>query len=135
MDSIDKIKKTVNFSYDRMKQRMEYISILYQCELLEKDINIDKLFDDININENKVQTIEKLKFTLPKIKHLLKLATNDRQWEQIEPLIRAILIYGVFEMNFNEPALVINEMINITKIYSPGNAYKFVNGILDKFKR
>ncbi|MBU4691318.1 transcription antitermination factor NusB [Mycoplasma zalophi] len=135
MNSINKIKKTVNFSYDRMQKRMEYITVLYQCELFKIDINTEKIFNDLTINENKVETIEKLKNTLPKIKNLLQLATNDRLWEQIEPLVRAILIYGVFEMSFNDPALVINEMINITKIYSPGNTYKFVNSILDKFKK
>ncbi|MCU4117310.1 transcription antitermination protein NusB [Mycoplasma zalophi] len=114
---------------------MEYITVLYQCELFKIDINTEKIFNDLTINENKVETIEKLKNTLPKIKNLLQLATNDRLWEQIEPLVRAILIYGVFEMSFNDPALVINEMINITKIYSPGNTYKFVNSILDKFKK
>ena len=37
-------------------------------------------------------------------------------------------------MLFNDKSLVINEMIEITKILSPDNSYKFVHAVLDKLK-
>jgi len=47
------------------------------------------------------------------------------------PLSRAIIIYGEYELLFNDPRVVINEMVNISKIYSPNNDYKFINKVLD----
>jgi len=41
------------------------------------------------------------------------------------------LLYGTYELFLNNPKIVINEMINITKIYIPGTVYKLVNKVLD----
>ncbi len=40
-------------------------------------------------------------------------------------------MYGLYELFINEPKVVINEMVNITKIYTIGDEYKLVNKVLD----
>ena len=63
---------------------------------------------------------------------IIKFLKSSWKWERINPLEKAILLYGVFEMTFQDYPLVINEMIVLTKAYIPGDTYKLVNGILEK---
>ena len=56
---------------------------------------------------------------------------EDWKWERIAPLERSILIYGTFELAVSDKALVINELVDITKGFIPGDSYKFINAILN----
>nr|WP_237076608.1 transcription antitermination factor NusB [Mycoplasma phocoeninasale] len=47
------------------------------------------------------------------------------------PLTRAIIIFGEYELLSKDAKIVINEMVNIAKIFIPNDDYKFVNKILD----
>ena len=58
------------------------------------------------------------------------------KWERVLPLERAILIFGAFELEREKEnsALVINKIINYSKLYLNDSSYKYINAILQKIK-
>ena len=64
------------------------------------------------------------------------LATHAPEWslERMDPISRAILQVGAFEMLFMEdapPAVIMDEGIEIAKEYGTVESGKFVNGVLN----
>ncbi|WP_161565737.1 transcription antitermination factor NusB [Mycoplasma sp. ATU-Cv-508] len=53
-------------------------------------------------------------------------------WKRTAPLERAILVFGAYELSVNDAALVINELVELTKDLIPGQAYQYINSVLDK---
>ncbi len=61
---------------------------------------------------------------------------SDRPNEQLDPIERAIIWVGLIELLSDQdiPAnVVINEAIELAKIYGAQDSYQFVNGVLDSF--
>ena len=61
---------------------------------------------------------------------------SDRPSEQIDPIERAIIWIGLIELLSDQDTptnVVINEAIELAKIYGSQDSYKFVNGVLDAF--
>ena len=59
----------------------------------------------------------------------------DRNVEDLDPVSRALLRMSTFEMKnrIDVPyKVVINEAVALAKKFGPTDAYKFINGILDK---
>ena len=60
----------------------------------------------------------------------------DRPSEQLDPIERAIIWIGLIELLSHEetPAnVVINEAIELAKVYGSQDSYQFVNAVLDAF--
>ncbi|MGP1451344.1 MAG: transcription antitermination protein NusB [Metamycoplasmataceae bacterium] len=117
------------------KIRIEIINVLYKYELLEKNILLDKLFEEEKELSNEAfKKIEAISKNYNFFKEAISLFLNNNwQWNRISPLIRAILILAAFEMMIiDQPKIVINEAIEITKMYfDKDNEYKMVNAILE----
>ena len=63
------------------------------------------------------------------------MAFIDRPWQDVSPVERSILLLAACELKLHleTPArVIINEAIELAKIYGGTDGYKFVNGILDK---
>ena len=61
---------------------------------------------------------------------------SDKPNEQLDPIERAIIWIGLIELLSDQdiPAnVVINEAIELAKIYGAQDSYQFVNGVLDSF--
>jgi N utilization substance protein B len=62
----------------------------------------------------------------------------DRPIKQLDPVEHAILLLGAYEIA-NEPhvpwKVVVNEAVNLAKLFGAEDGYKFVNGVLDKLAR
>ena len=59
----------------------------------------------------------------------------DRSLEQIDPIELSILRLAVFELEQRMEVpyrVVINEAVSLTKKFGAADAYKFVNGVLDR---
>lgn len=58
-------------------------------------------------------------------------------FESLKPIEQAILILAVYEIvhTKTDKKIVINEAIIITKAYCPNDAYKYINGVLDKINK
>ncbi len=58
----------------------------------------------------------------------------SRDLSAIDPLELSILRVGVYELGFQQdipPNVVVNEGIEIAKLFCSDNGFKFVNGVLD----
>jgi N utilization substance protein B len=59
----------------------------------------------------------------------------DRPIEQLDPVEKAILRLGAFELKhcLDVPLrVVINESIELAKVFGATDSYKYINGVLDK---
>lgn len=62
----------------------------------------------------------------------------DRPWEQLDPIERALLLVGTFELvsRFDVPyRVVVNEAVELSKKFGATDSYKYVNALLDKAAR
>jgi len=68
---------------------------------------------------------------IDKINSLLKSGWNFNRLPMID---QAILFMAISEitLEFDERAIIINEAIEISKLFSETDQYKYINGILDK---
>ena len=59
----------------------------------------------------------------------------DRESKDLDPVSRAVLRIASYEMLYSIEVpykVVINEGVNLAKTYGPTDAFKFINGVLDK---
>ena len=59
----------------------------------------------------------------------------DREQEQLDPVSRAILRLSTYELIYRIDVpykVVINEGVNLAKTFGPTDAFKYINGILDR---
>ena len=125
----------------RAGSRQLLLQALYQYQLngdgfdvLFSQLKQTKEFSQIDQThfKNLLQEILKNPDKLDKIssKHL------DRPNEQLDPIERAIIWIGLTELLSHQdtPAnVVINEAIELAKIYGAQDSYQFINGVLDSF--
>ena len=61
---------------------------------------------------------------------------SNRPNEQLDPIERGIIWIGLFELLSHQdtpPSVVINEAIELAKVYGAQDSYQFINGVLDSF--
>lgn len=120
------------FLINALKKRTEIINTIYKYELFDQKVDSKQIFEDDNLDDNAIKIIEQIEAKYDSLKKIIIAALSANwEWERLQPLVRAILLYGTYELFLNNPKIVINEMINITKIYIPGTVYKLVNKALD----
>lgn len=120
------------FLINALKKRTEIINTIYKYELFDQKVDSKQIFEDDNLDDNAIKIIEQIETKYDSLKKIIIAALSaDWEWERLQPLVRAILLYGTYELFLNNPKIVINEMINITKIYIAGTVYKLVNKALD----
>jgi N utilization substance protein B len=62
----------------------------------------------------------------------------DRSIDSVDPVERAILRLGAYEMSYHPEVpyrVVINEAVELAKIFGAEQGHKYVNGVLDKLAR
>lgn len=62
----------------------------------------------------------------------------DRPFEQLDPIERAILLIGCYELESRKDVprrAVINEAVNLAKRFGAQDGYKYVNAVLDRASR
>lgn len=62
----------------------------------------------------------------------------DRPLNQLDPVEYAVLLLGAYELSHRPEVpwrVVVNEAVNLAKIFGAEDGYKFVNGVLDKMAR
>ncbi|MFV8475062.1 transcription antitermination factor NusB [Mycoplasma sp. Z663] len=129
----------------RREMRKTVIAVLYKYELLEEPIKAEEAFEEFFLDREELLRLELIAKNYAFLRKSLNALLNKNwKWERISPLIRAIILNGAFELYNTNPKIVINEAIEITKIYFPkdlpdqpatlqGKQYKFVNAILENY--
>ena len=62
----------------------------------------------------------------------------DREWSKIGPVERSVLLIGTYELRYSPHVpwrVVINEAIELNKMFGADEAHRYVNGVLDKVAR
>ncbi len=62
----------------------------------------------------------------------------DRPLAQIDPVEHAVLLLGAYEMASKPEVpwkVVVNECVNLAKLFGAEDGFKFVNGVIDKLAR
>lgn len=62
----------------------------------------------------------------------------DRPLEQLDPVEHAVLLVAAYELAHKPDVpwrVVVNEAVNLAKMFGAEEGYKFVNGVLDKLAR
>ena len=125
----------------RSGSRQLLLQSLYQYQL--KGDGFDVLFSQLKQTKEFSQVDQThLKYLLQEIlknpDKLDKISSkhSDRPNEQLDPIERAIIWIGLIEMLSPQGApssVVINEAIELAKVYGAQDSYQFINGVLDSF--
>lgn len=78
--------------------------------------------------------------TVPKIPQLdaLLVPHLDRPLEQLDPVEHAVLLLGAHELQAELSVpwrVIVNECVELTKLFGAEDGYKYVNGVLDRLGR
>jgi len=122
-------------------QRQKAIECLYIHLLLNKPLSLvmDEYEFDINQDEGKFVLLN-LEFIeineevlIEKINPFLQ---TDWTFERLAYVDQAILLLAVCELErkLSEKAIVIDEAIELAKLYSDDDAFKYINAVLDKYE-
>ena len=127
-------------SQARTNARKSAVQALYQWQMTGQNLNtIERQF----LEEERLRDAQKSYFTelfhgVPKNLDVIDAVLAqfvDRPVEKIDPVERAILRIGVYELlnRLDMPyRVVLNESINLAKCFGAEGSHKYVNGILDK---
>lgn len=127
-------------SRERQKARRMLVQALYSWDVGGTDLEtIEAEFHtDNNMTKVDSKLFHDILFGVPK--NLAEVDGTfephlDRENKQLDPVSRAVLRLSSFEMLFSIDVpykVVINEGVNLAKTYGPTDAFKFINGVLDK---
>lgn len=123
----------------KQRSRARVVQAIYQWLLSGEDIKkIEQQF--LNQKEGKISKafFSNLLLNIPKNIALLEdiiLPSLDRSVDELGPTEKAILYLGVYELKFQLEVpyrVVINEAVELAKLYGAEGSFKLVNSSLDK---
>lgn len=123
--------------------RRSAVQALYQWQLAGGDLSeIERQFvEEHGLGKGELPYFQDLLHNVPKALDVVDAALAEytsRPVEQIDPVERAILRIGTYEL-LQRPEIpyrvVVNEGINLAKEFGATQSHKFVNGLLDKIAR
>ncbi|QYZ64617.1 MAG: N utilization substance protein B [Gammaproteobacteria bacterium (ex Lamellibrachia satsuma)] len=127
-------------SRKRSQARRHAVQAVYQWQMAGQDIGsiVDQFLAEQDIKSFEVPYFQDLLHGVPRhlteLDELLKPAL-DRAIESVDPVERAVLRLGVYELNFHPEVpyrVVINESVELAKVFGAEQGHRFVNGVLDK---
>ncbi|MCH2190612.1 MAG: transcription antitermination factor NusB [Gammaproteobacteria bacterium] len=125
---------------NRHNARKAAVQALYQWDLTQQDSkDIEPHFEQIHDLQNVDRKfLRDIMNSVPACsEELEELITPclDRDFSSLDPVERAILRLGAYELSKKPDVptkVVINEMIELAKVFGADHSYKFVNGVMDK---
>ena len=126
----------------KQRSRARVVQAIYQWLISDDDLSeIEKQF--LNQKEGKISKafFSNLFINIPKTISILDEIIKpslDRSIDELGPTERAVLYLGVYELKFQPEVpykVVINEAVELTKIYGAESAYKLINSSLDKIAK
>jgi len=127
-------------SQARTNARKAAVQALYQWQMAGQSlVEIERQFlEEERLKDAQKSYFVELFYGVPKNLDEIDQALSefvDRPVDSIDPVERAILRIGVYELLYrlNMPyRVVLNEGINLAKDFGADGSHKYVNGILDK---
>jgi len=116
------------------------LQALYQWQMAGQDlVDISNQFlEEQDINKFEIPYFQDLLHGVPT--HLAELDAMlrpalDRAIESVDPVERAVLRLGAYELTYHLEVpyrVVINEAVELAKMFGAEQGHKFVNGVLDR---
>ena len=124
----------------KQKARKLLVQALYSWELGGTDLQTIEVNFHIENDMSKVDTelFKTILFGVPQNLEQIDSAYQkylDREEEKLDPVSRAILRLTAYELIFSIEVpykVAINEGVNLAKTFGPTDAFKFINGVLDR---
>lgn len=124
----------------RKKARELLVQALYQWEVSGSDVSSIELqfMTDNNMDKVDVDFFKELLYGIPAKQDEVDdvyAVYLDRECKSLDFVSRALLRIGSYELCFRIDVpykVAINEAVNLAKKFGPTDAYKYINGILDK---
>ncbi|MFT7527520.1 MAG: N utilization substance protein B [Arenicella sp.] len=127
----------------RHDARRAAVQALYQWDLTgqaahEIEAQFSQIHDMQNVDKKYLREILK---EVPRLAKDLESDISvhiDRAFARLDPVERAILRLGAYELahRLDVPTrVVMNEMIELAKVFGSDHSYKFVNGVMDKMAK
>ncbi len=125
----------------RIKARQNAVQALYQWFITNK--NVGEIIAEFENDKHKLAKTDinyfklLLRETITNHQKLDSRIINllDRSVDELDTIERAILHIGCYELEYHDDIpwrSVVNESVELAKIFGAENSYKYVNGILDK---
>ena len=137
----EKIKDLDLSKYGTRRQARIYaVMALYSYEINEKKVNINELFnfeyDDKKAANNSFtkELVEGTINNLQKIDSIIEKYSKNWNISRIQYVDKSIIrmsIYSLIYLKDIPKSVIIDEAVEIAKIFGDKDSYKFVNGILD----
>jgi N utilization substance protein B len=127
----------------RRQVRETVVSLLYSVDLGNENAakHADAVFEERKIR-NKQLEFGKHLFTsivanLPLIDEKLQAMMKEWELDRVGSIEKAVLRLGAYEILFEDldKAVVINEAVELGKLFGAENSAKFINGVLDALRK
>ena len=117
----------------RRKSRIEIMIIIYQYLLTNTNLNELINNSQINIDEFILTIIKDIYNNKDKYINTINDRLNNYSFDRLGYIEQAILLSSLSEyhLKYNEKSIIIDEAIEISKIYCDDKASKLINGVLD----
>jgi len=127
----------------RSKARRNAVQALYQWQLTGADVSVieEQFLIEHDMQNVDVEYFRELLREVPLHLHELDdhlIEYLDRPINEVDPVERAILRMSTYELEFRLDVpykAVINEGVEMAKIFGAEHGHKYVNGILDRVAR
>lgn len=132
--------QSINPQHARRRARRCAMQALYQWQISGLDLNeIEKQFlVDQDMSKVDLDYFHELLHQIParldQLDSILK-EHIDRPMEEVDPVERAILRIGVFELQIRSDIpyrVVLNESVQLARRFGATDGHKYINGVLDK---
>ena len=136
--------KSQNMVALRRKARHYAMQALYQWHMagaslsdIEAEFRTDYDFDKVDLDFFQDLT-HGVPAKVDELEDLFLPCLNDRSLEELDPIERALLRMGTYELSqrIDVPyRVVINEAVALAKKFGAADSHKYINGVLDKLAR
>lgn len=131
---------SVRHSSNRHNARKAAVQALYQWDITQQAAaDIEKQFSQIHDMQNvDKRYLREIMAQVPQVEAELESAIAPfigRDFATLDPVERAILRIGTYELLYKPDVptkVVMNEMIELAKVFGSEHSYKFINGVMDK---
>jgi N utilization substance protein B len=127
-------------SEKRSQARKHAVQAIYQWQMAGQDVAdiINQFLEEQDLNSFEIPYFQDLLKGVPRhleeLDELIK-PTLNRTIESVDPVERAILRLGAYELSHKPEVpyrVVINEAVELAKVFGAEQGHKFVNGVLDQ---
>ena len=99
---------------------------------------VDEFLDERELRKVDLEYFTELALNIPRRHDALLAALSpllDRAWPQIDPVERAVLLLGAYELCYCPHIpwrVVVNEGVELCKMFGAQDAHRYINGVLEK---